>query len=199
MRPAVSCCVSAVGVRFLGTLAHQTGFRPHYCRPTAPTAHTRACAADPGGFYTFHTHETRTGPGAVYTPRTAVFTGHQVIRDRRLPLPNGRSLPPRHHFPTRDVPLTRHHRQFPGGRPIPALPLACDRHGWDDGPWAFPRAPHPTDQEPATHVTVGTGRTQTRSYAFDIRRTSSDQLTHHVRHRVAITTKAFSCRTRCER
>src|SRR6266487_2063570 len=34
-------------------------------------------------------------------------------------------------------------------------------------------APHLTDQEPATHVTVGTGRTQTRSYVFDIRRTST--------------------------
>src|SRR5262249_9912234 len=54
-----------------------------------------------------------------------------------------------------------------------AFPLTCDRHGWIDGPWAFPRASHPTDQEPATHVTVGTGRTQTRSYVFDIRRTSS--------------------------
>ena len=28
------------------------------------------------------------------------------------------------------------------------------------GPWAFPQAPHPTGQEPATHVTAGTGRTQ---------------------------------------
>src|SRR5207342_1334057 len=37
----------------------------------------------------------------------------------------------------------------------------------------FPRAPYPTDQEPATHVAVGTGRTQTCSYVFDIRRTSS--------------------------
>lgn len=48
--------------------------------------------------------------------------------------------------------------------PPPVLPLTCDHHGWDGGPWAFPRASHPTDQEPTTHVAVGTGRTQTRSY-----------------------------------
>ena len=76
-------------------------------------------------------------------------------------------------FPTRDVRMTKRQREFPGSRPIPVLPLACGRHGWGDGPWAFPRASHPADQEPATHVTVGTGRTQTRSYVFDIRRTSS--------------------------
>src|SRR5262245_50357636 len=55
---------------------------------------------------------------------------------------------------------------------MPALPLTCGRHGWDGGPWAFPRASHPTDQEPATHVAVGTGRTQTWNYVFDMCRTS---------------------------
>jgi hypothetical protein len=69
--------------------------------------------------------------------------------------------------------MTRHRREFPGSRPIPVLPLTCDRHGWDSGPWAYPQAPHPTDHEPATHAAVGTGRTQTRSYVFDISRTSS--------------------------
>jgi hypothetical protein len=61
VRPAVFCCLSAAGVRFLDTLSCQTGFRPHYCRPTAGTTHTRECAADPGRVYTFRTHETRTG------------------------------------------------------------------------------------------------------------------------------------------
>jgi hypothetical protein len=37
-----------------------------------------------------------------------------------------------------------------------ALYRSFDRPGWDDGPWAFPWASHPTDQEPATHATVGT-------------------------------------------
>jgi hypothetical protein len=186
VRPAVSCCVSAAGIRFLGTLSCQTEFRPPYGRPTATGAHTRTPATDPGTVYTFHTHETRTGPDALYTPRTAVFISHPGIRGCRLPPPNGWSLASRYSYPTRDVQMTRHHREFPDSRPIPVLPLACDRHGWDSGPWAFPQAPHPTDQEPATHAAVGTGRTQTCSYVFDMNRTSHDELTHHVRPRVAM-------------
>src|SRR6266700_682705 len=37
VQSAVSCCVSAAGIRFLDTLSCQTEFRPHYCRPTART------------------------------------------------------------------------------------------------------------------------------------------------------------------
>jgi hypothetical protein len=92
LRSAVSCCLSAAGVRFLDTLSCQTEFRPHYCRPTARTTHTRACTADPGKVYTFRTRETRTGPGALFTPETTVFAGHRIIRDRRLPPYIGRSL-----------------------------------------------------------------------------------------------------------
>src|SRR5262249_626743 len=58
-------------------------------------------------------------------------------------------------------------------RPFPSPVTAS----WIGDPWAFPRASHPTDQEPATHVAVGTGRTRTRSYVFDIRRTSSTSTT----------------------
>ena len=86
----------------------------------------------------FRTHETRTGPGALYTPGTAVFAGRRPIRGRRLPPLNGRSLAPRHKDPTRDVSVTRHQQGFPDSRPVPVLPLTCDRHGWDGGPWAFP-------------------------------------------------------------
>ena len=193
VRPAVSCCLSAAGVRFLGALSCQTEFRPHYCRPTAPGAHTRTPTTDPGRVYTFPTRETRAGPGALFTPRTAVFiTSHRYVRGRRLPPLNGRSLSPRYNYPTRDVRLTRHQQEFPGSRPVPALPLACDRHGWDSDPWAFPQAPHPTDQEPATRAAVGTGRTPTCSYVFDISRTSSDVLTHYVRLRVATSTTTRS-------
>src|SRR6266704_3826616 len=125
VQSAVSCCVSAAGIRFLDTLSCQTEFRPHYCRPTARTAHTRACAADPGRVYTFPTRETRTGPGALYTPGTAVFTGHRPIRGRRLPPHNGWSLAPRPSHPTRDVSLTRHRQEFPGSRPCGPSPHLC--------------------------------------------------------------------------
>jgi hypothetical protein len=92
LRPAVSCCLSTAGFRFLDTLSCQTGFRPHYCRPTAHAAHTRACAADPGRVYTFHTRETRTGLSALYTPGATVFAGHRFLRGRRLPPYIGRPL-----------------------------------------------------------------------------------------------------------
>jgi hypothetical protein len=138
VRSTVSCCLSAAGVRFLGTLSYQTEFRPHCCRPTAPAAHTRAPTTDPGRVSTFRTRETRTGPGALCTPGTAVFTGHRHFRGRRPPPHNGWSLAPRHSYPTRDDLFTRHRQEFPGSRPVPVLPLACDRHGWDSSPWTFP-------------------------------------------------------------
>jgi len=114
------------------------GFRPTYDRPTAQPAHTRACRADPDEVSTFRTHETRTGPGALYTPGTAVFAGRRPVRGRRLPPLSGRSLAPRYNNPARDVSLTRHPQGFPDSRPVPVLPLTCDRHGWNGGPWAFP-------------------------------------------------------------
>ena len=67
--------------------------------------------------YTFRTRETQTGPGALSTPGTAVFTGRRAVRGRRLPPLSGRSLPPRRRNPARDVKVTRHQQGFPGSRP----------------------------------------------------------------------------------
>jgi hypothetical protein len=147
----------------------------------------RTPATDPGRVSTFHTRETRTGPGALFTPGMTVFAGHRVVRGRRLPPHNGRSLPPQCYVPARDVGVTRHQQEFPDSRPLPVLPLTCDRHGWDDGPWAFPWASHPTDQEPATHATVGT-RSNTNP-ELRLRHPSNllHELTHNVRLRVATT------------
>ncbi len=99
LRPTVSCRVSAAGVRFLDTLSCQTGFRPPYGRPTATGAHTRTPLTDPGRVSTFPTRETRAGPGALYTPGTTVFAGHRLVRGRRLPPYNGRSLSSRYSLP----------------------------------------------------------------------------------------------------
>src|SRR6266540_2478905 len=184
---SVSRCLSTTGIRFLGTLSRRE-FRPDHSRPTS-TAHAylRTRCGPRRGFTTFHTRETRTGPGALFTPRMTVFAGHRVVRSLRLPPPNGRSLPPRHCVPTRDVDVTRHQQEFPDSRPIPVLPLTCDRHGWDDGPWAFPWASHPTDQEPDTHATAGT-RSNTDP-ELRLRHPSNllHELTHNVRLRVATT------------
>ena len=113
-------------------------FRPSYDRPTGRPAPTRACRTDPGEVSTFRTHETRTGPGALYTPGTAVFAGRRPVRGRRLPPLSGRSLAPRYNDPARSAYLAKHQQEFPGSRPVPVLPLTCGRHGWDGGPWAFP-------------------------------------------------------------
>jgi hypothetical protein len=72
---------------------------------------------DPDGVSTFRTRETRTGPGALCTPGTAVFTRPRGILDRRLPHPSGMSLSSRHNHPAREVGVTRHQQGFPGSRP----------------------------------------------------------------------------------
>ncbi len=46
------------------------GFRPSHDRPTAPPAGS----ADPSRVSMFRTHETRPGPGALFTPGTTVPT-----------------------------------------------------------------------------------------------------------------------------
>src|SRR6266511_718874 len=71
----------------LGHLSRRE-FRPDHSRPTS-TAHAylRTRCGPRRGFTTFHTRETRTGPGALFTPRMTVFAGHRVVRSRRLPPP----------------------------------------------------------------------------------------------------------------
>ncbi len=66
----------------------------------------------------------RIGPGRTLSvPRgQRCSIDHRVVRSRRLPPLNGRSLPPRHRFPTRDVVLTRHRQEFPGSRPTGPSP-----------------------------------------------------------------------------
>jgi hypothetical protein len=62
------------------------GFRPSYDRPTA------LASADPSGVSMFRTRETRLGPGALFTPGTAVPTRPVNLPDRRTPPFIGRSL-----------------------------------------------------------------------------------------------------------
>jgi hypothetical protein len=69
------------------------GFRPSYDRPTAPAG------ADPSGVSMFRTREMRLGPGALFTPGTAVPSRPGLVPDRRLPPSSGRSLSPRSCLP----------------------------------------------------------------------------------------------------
>jgi hypothetical protein len=66
------------GIRFMNTLSRHrnsaplTVGLPHHLRIPAPEMGTHSRV------YTFRTHETRTGPGALYTPGTAVSTGRKA-------------------------------------------------------------------------------------------------------------------------
>jgi hypothetical protein len=70
----------------------------------------------------FRTREMRLGPGALYTPGTAVPSRPGTFPDRRLPPRSGRSLSPRYHCPSRGVFVTRHQRGFTGVRPVQPSP-----------------------------------------------------------------------------
>ena len=94
------------------------GLRPSYDRPTAPPAG----GADPSGFSMFRTRETRLGPGALFTPGTAVPSRPVNLPDRRTPPSSGRSLftPVPHSAPgcNCDEASTRVHWRSP----LPAFP-----------------------------------------------------------------------------
>jgi hypothetical protein len=85
-----------------------------------------------------------------------------------MPLLGGQSLHPRSNIPSREAAFyeasTRVQAIRPSGRP-----LACGHPDGTGRPRAFPRAPHPADQEPTTHARVGTGhRARTWNYALNI-------------------------------
>src|SRR5258708_8761001 len=80
---------------------------PHRLRIPAPGMRTHSRV------YTFRTRETRTGPGALYTPGAAVFPAHRHLRARRLPPLSRRSLPPRPYTPTPRPPAPSHHHTSP--------------------------------------------------------------------------------------
>ena len=92
------------------------GFRPSYDRPTALSC------ADPSGVSMFRTRETRLGPGALFTPGTAVPSRPGDLPDRRTPPSSGRSLftPVQHSAPgcICDEALSRVHWRSP----LPAFP-----------------------------------------------------------------------------
>ena len=146
----VSCCLSAVGIRFLGILS-----RPGI-PPLLRSAYRTANGADLSRVSMFRTRETRPGPGALYTPGTTVPARLRVNpAAAACRLATARSLPPRCHDPSRDVFLTRHQQGFTGvrpSRPFPS-PVAPGRNG---DPWALPQAPHPAEQDPAAHARAGT-------------------------------------------
>jgi hypothetical protein len=105
----------------------------------------------------FRTRETRPGPGALYTPGTAV-----PARPRMRPVTATCRLAaagpchPGATTPSRSVSLTRHQQGFTGIRPSRPFPSPVIP-GRNEDPWALPRASHPAGQDPAAHAGAGTG------------------------------------------
>src|SRR6266849_8314743 len=82
---ALSCRLSATGVRFLGILFRARELGTPYGRLTGPPEGR----PDPDGVSGYRTYEARLGPGAFCTPGTAVSTRPDAIPGRRLPHYNG--------------------------------------------------------------------------------------------------------------
>ncbi len=75
--------------------------------------------------------------------------------------------------PDRDVVVTRHQQGFPDSRPSGPSPHLLPPSSGLAAPGLSRELRTRTGQEPVTHVTAGTGRTQTRSYVPGISQTSS--------------------------
>jgi hypothetical protein len=145
----VSCRLSATGVRFLPILSRRG------VQPLLRSAYRRDS-----------TRRTTTGfPCSARVRRGWVWV-LSLPRGRRCSRGQHTSLTAACRFssaspyssqcnhPTRKVRVTRHQHKLLFTRPAFPSPVTPSRDG---DPWAFPRASHPTDREPATHVAVGTG------------------------------------------
>ena len=150
MTALVSCCLSAAGLRFLRHPVPPAGFRPSYDRPTA------LARADPSGVSMFRTRETRLGPGALFTPGTAVPSRPGNLPDRRMP-PFQRPVPihPGRTIPPRDVTVTRHQQGFTVIHPTPAFPSPVTPGG--TGSSGFPLSFAPSRAGPG-HARQGRDR-----------------------------------------
>jgi len=133
----------------------------------------------------FRTRETRPGPGALYTPGTAV-----PARPRVRPVTAACRLatagPCHPGAATRPgmSSLTRHQQGFTGvrpSRPFPS-PVIPGRNG---NPWAFPRASHPAEHDPAAHAGAGTSLRHWPGVTPSSSTTSFGASTHRERPHVA--------------
>ena len=163
---------------------------PSYDRLTAPQTHTRRRRHGPiAGFP--RSACVRPGPDrAPSIPRgKRCPASHRSIRGRRPPPLNGAipAIPAR--APDRNVVVTRHQQRFPDSRPFGPSPHLLPPSSGLAALGLSRELRTRTGQEPATHVTAGTGRTQTRSYVPGISQTSSRAHSQH----------ATSCRNRGQR
>jgi len=137
--------------------------------PSSRSAYRAAPAArpDPDGVTTFRTHELRLGWVPSLPRGRRCSSRPSRLLDRRLPLCRGQSLYPASTSHRRGL-LYEHQRGFTQfTRPVFPSPAAARMERAAAS--AFPRASHPADQEPPTHVEVGTGqRARTWNYSLNI-------------------------------
>src|SRR5215212_1811095 len=150
------------GVRFSVIL-----FPPRSWAPLAVGLPDETCRPDPDGVTAFRTHELR--PGWVPPlPRGRRCSPGQVVSLTGACRSAAASpyTPPQ--LPIDGGSLTRHQRGFTQfTRPVFPSPAAARMERAAAS--AFPRASHPADQEPTTHVEAGTGqRARTWNYSLNI-------------------------------
>ena len=176
----LSCCLSATGIRFLGALFPPQELGSPYGRLTGST---HGDVTGPDGVSTFHTHEIRTGSGALFTPEATVSTRSSMSPRPPSAESHGQpllspALPPdpkrcRHEA------STRVHSHSPS-RPFPS-PVTSSRTG---ALGLFPELR--TQPLLATHVRAGPVTDTDRELRLGHRPTSNRR-TH--------STRATSCRT----
>jgi hypothetical protein len=104
----------------------------------------------------------------LYPDDGGAHPGLSRVLSRRLPLPSGQSFTPLQHPILRGC-ASRGINEGSSNSPVRPFPSPAAARMGRAVAWAFPRASHPADQEPTTHVEVGTGhRARTWSYSLNI-------------------------------
>ena len=107
LRPAVSCCLSAIGIGFLGHPAPAGELSLPHGRPTGPRNWP-----DPNGVVVLHMSKLRPGRAPPLSRGRWCAPGRRLSSGRHLPLSCGQSLRPRWNNPSAGGTFTRRHRRF---------------------------------------------------------------------------------------
>src|SRR6516225_2276751 len=167
LRPAVSCCLSAIGIGFLGHPAPAGELSLPHGRPTGPQSWP-----DPNGVVVLHMSKLRPGRAPPLSRGRWCAPGRRLSSGRHLPLSCGQSLRPRWNNPSAGGTFTRRHRRFTAfthhpeatgrrpeaGRPsgLPPVFSSPAPPGWNNGRFGFYLGLR-TPQLPATHAKAETG------------------------------------------
>jgi hypothetical protein len=177
---AVSCRLSATGIRFLGILSRRGVLLP------SRSAYQATSAWTPTGFpRSAHPSRDRIGCPLYPEAQRCSHDRSDPSGRRSPPLPGARPYRPGPHPISGAVNYeasSRVHSRSPA-RPSPSP--GCSP-GWNRGPWAHSPGFAPQQAGPAAHAGAGDGhRTLARSHMTDIVGPPTHELTQDVRPRVA--------------